>query len=103
MNYSGYSQVPQLECEDSRLLDQYPLQIPPADQPYRILELKTPYMRGDDVTKVQEALKKLNYKVTVDGTFGPRTRDAVMQFQKDRKLTPDGIVGPDIRKLLLGS
>jgi hypothetical protein len=103
LSFTGYSQFPLLECEDSRLLNNYPLQIPPTGEMERTLELKTPYMRGEDVVKVQEALKRLNYKVVADGTFGPRTRDAVMQFQKDRKLTPDGIVGPELRKLLCGS
>lgn len=32
-------------------------------------------------------------KVTVDGVFGPKTKEAVIQFQKLFNLTPDGIVG----------
>jgi metacaspase-1 len=100
LNYNGYSQVPQLECEDSRLLNNYPLQITPSDQPERMLFLTTPYLRGEDVQKIQEALKRLGYSVTPDGAFGPRTRDAVIQFQKDKKLKPDGIVGVELRKLL---
>src|SRR3954465_1084830 len=30
----------------------------------------------------------------VDGTFGPRTREAVTYYQTDHGLTPDGTVGP---------
>jgi hypothetical protein len=32
-------------------------------------------------------------KITVDGVFGPETEKAVKQFQKERGLTEDGIVG----------
>jgi hypothetical protein len=45
---------------------------------------------GDWVKRLQAALKL----PTVDGLFGPRTEAAVRQFQRDRALVPDGIVGP---------
>lgn len=32
--------------------------------------------------------------LVVDGAFGPRTRDAVIAFQKKNELLPDGVVGP---------
>lgn len=39
--------------------------------------------------------------IAVDGIFGPKTRKAVVAFQKRMKLTADGIVGPNTwRKLL---
>lgn len=44
---------------------------------------------------VQEALTRLGYDPgPIDGRSGPRTRAAVMQFQRDRRLVADGIVGP---------
>ncbi|NPV69191.1 MAG: L,D-transpeptidase family protein [Firmicutes bacterium] len=50
---------------------------------------------ADDVRLVQERLKALGYyRGDVDGFYGPLTAGAVMAFQRDRGLDPDGIVGP---------
>ena len=45
--------------------------------------------RGEDVKKVQAAVG-----ATADGIFGPKTKAAVIAFQKSKGLAPDGIVGP---------
>ncbi len=66
----------------------------------RTLSLKQPFMQGEDVQQVQEALVKLGYKVDVDGIFGPATAKAVKQFQQDKNLTVDGIVGQATRTAL---
>lgn len=51
--------------------------------------------RGPEVAAVQTRLKELGYNPgPSDGIFGSRTEAAVIQFQRDRGLTPDGIVGP---------
>ena len=58
-------------------------------------------MRGDDVKQLQKILKDLGYAVgTIDGIFGPMTDKAVKQYQKDRGLGRDGIVGPKTAKSL---
>lgn len=49
---------------------------------------------GEEVKKLQALLNRHGAKLDVDGDFGPRTKDAVMKFQRKFKLTPDGIVGP---------
>ena len=55
----------------------------------------------DNVKKVQQKLKDLGYNVTVDGSFGTQTRDAVIKLEKDLGLPNDnGIVGPDIMLVL---
>jgi hypothetical protein len=46
------------------------------------------------VRRVQTLLNKYGYKLGVDGDFGAKTKTAVVDFQKDRKLDADGIVGP---------
>ncbi|OCC01851.1 hypothetical protein BA190_26935 [Labrys sp. WJW] len=47
-----------------------------------------------DVLSIQTRLKTLGYDPgPLDNDFGPRTRAAVIAFQKARKLEPDGIVG----------
>ncbi|WP_078554977.1 N-acetylmuramoyl-L-alanine amidase [Bacillus alkalicellulosilyticus] len=55
----------------------------------RLLSLQSPFMRGDDVRRVQRALN-----VTADGLYGPVTERAVRNFQRSEGITVDGIVGP---------
>lgn len=45
--------------------------------------------KGEDVKKLQSYLN-----LCVDGIFGNMTEESVKQFQKENKLTPDGVVGP---------
>lgn len=51
--------------------------------------------RGEDVKTVQETLKQLGFQPgPVDGVFGAKTENAVIQFQEEHALYADGIVGP---------
>lgn len=48
-----------------------------------------------DVAELQRALRDLGYDPgPIDGYFGPRTRSAVLAFQRAAGLAVDGIVGP---------
>lgn len=48
-----------------------------------------------NVERVQRRLKALGYYTgSVDGDFGPKTKAAVVRFQKPRALGTSGIVGP---------
>jgi peptidoglycan hydrolase-like protein with peptidoglycan-binding domain/DNA invertase Pin-like site-specific DNA recombinase len=50
---------------------------------------------SDRVRTVQRRLRTLGYRPgPVDGQFGPRTRDAVVRFQRDRDLNVDGSIAP---------
>jgi hypothetical protein len=56
---------------------------------------------GPEVTALQQKLKDLGFDPKgVDGHFGKGTKDAVIAFQKDRGLDPDGKVGPGTRAAL---
>lgn len=50
-------------------------------------------MSGFAVVQVQDALRRLGFKVAVDGVFGKQTLSAVKEFQKQNNLTVDGVVG----------
>ncbi len=67
----------------------------------RLLKLTSPLMRGDDVKEIQQALINRGFSVTADGAFGQDTKDAVIAFQKQHGLSPDGKVGNSTRSVLL--
>ena len=50
--------------------------------------------KGADVSTLQTSLNRYSYGLNVDGSFGPKTEDAVRKFQKSKGLSVDGIVGP---------
>lgn len=50
-------------------------------------------MCGVSVKWVQWQLMQHGYFLDIDGIFGNKTRDAVMDFQESHHLNPDGIVG----------
>lgn len=62
----------------------------------RMLYLRSPMTRGDDVTALQHRLGSLGFDAGyVDGIFGPATERAVRDFQMNQGVTADGVVGPD--------
>ena len=70
---------------------------PPVNTPNltRSLKLTTKMMKGTDISDLQTYLNTQGYNSgTADGIFGPRTKNAVILFQRDHNLVPDGIVGP---------
>ena len=48
---------------------------------------------GEEVRRLQRALADLKYSVSVDGSYGNGTRDAVAAFQRRNGLTADGVAG----------
>lgn len=58
-------------------------------------------LKGDDVKRLQEALLGLHlYVGRVDGDFGPRTEQAVREYQRERGLAVDGIAGAQTLRAL---
>ncbi len=48
---------------------------------------------GVDVRSIQRLLTQRGFTATIDGAFGSGTKTAVVNFQRSRGLTADGIVG----------
>jgi chitosanase len=78
---------------DEEVLCGNPVRASAQDVEERLLLLQSPYMKGEDVLDVQQALVDAGLEVEVDGIFGPSTSEAVKKFQRRNDLTVDGIVG----------
>ena len=57
--------------------------------------------KGDHVVWLQKALINRGYVVDADGSFGSKTKAAVMSYQKSRGLKVDGYVGVDTHSAII--
>lgn len=63
----------------------------------RIIFMRRPMIRGEDVAELQSRLNSLGFDSgKVDGIYGPQTESAVVDFQNNRHLAEDGRVGPEV-------
>ncbi len=63
----------------------------------RLLYLRRPMFRGDDVGQLQRRLSALGFDPgRIDAIFGEDTVAAVTDFQRNAGLPPDGICGPSM-------
>ncbi len=61
----------------------------------RHVYLHSPMQRGDDIADLQLRLGSLGFDAgRIDGIFGPDTTRALLDFQRNTGLVPDGIAGP---------
>lgn len=68
---------------------------------YQLYYRKLFVIKNDHVLWLQNRLYELGYKIDRDRKFGPKTKQVVEQFQRDRKIDDDGYVGTDTTKELL--
>lgn len=57
--------------------------------------------RGDHVVWLQKALINRGHRVEVDGSFGSKTKAAVIDYQKSRGLSADGYAGVDTHRAIV--
>lgn len=57
--------------------------------------------RGETVRQLQRALNQVGYSLEVDGGFGPKTKAAVIDYQKKNNLRVDGVAGSETMGSLL--
>ena len=89
--------------------------LPTKDQPkiptFIFLKTLKKGVTNNDVKELQKFLNSKGFLIAKVGLgspshetnfFGPATRQALIQFQKFNKLTPDGILGPMTRKIING-
>ncbi len=63
----------------------------------RLLYLRRPMLRGEDVAELQSRFNSLGFDAgKVDSIFGPDTQRAVYEFQANRGLAEDGVAGPEV-------
>ena len=89
--YANYNNQPFIEEINGF---KYAYRLPFKSQPRKILRNGD---SGDDVKDMQSKLIKVGYYCgdsKADGDFGKRTQLAVIAFQLDHSLDPDGICGP---------
>ena len=58
--------------------------------------------KGPLAAAIQAALCDAGYSLDIDGEFGPRTENALREFQRKNNLEIDGVAGPATYAKLLG-
>lgn len=59
--------------------------------------------QGQDIASIQGQLNALGYNAgSADGDFGDATANAISDFQRDRGLDVDGVIGADTYRALMG-
>jgi hypothetical protein len=68
---------------------------PPPAPPWPGRYLKyPPLMQGSDVHTWQAQMRARGWTIGIDGQYGPQSKDVCTQFQREKGLGVDGIVGP---------
>lgn len=69
---------------------------PPPHPPWpgRYLMVQRPLMSGEDVRQWQQQMANRGWRISVDGVFGEQSRKVCVDFQVEKGLAVDGVVGP---------
>ncbi|GAA2141645.1 hypothetical protein GCM10009760_26020 [Kitasatospora kazusensis] len=62
--------------------------------PGRYLSVQSPMLSGDDVRQWQQQMADRGWNITADGWYGPASASIARQFQQEKGLGVDGVVGP---------
>lgn len=73
----------------------------PGPEQCRVLVTQEPFLAGNDVRRVQEALRAEGlHPGAIDGQYGPHTATAVRQFEAARGLVTTGVVCGNLYRML---
>jgi peptidoglycan hydrolase-like protein with peptidoglycan-binding domain len=77
-----------------------PVPLPPTGAgappwPGRYFELVDPLMSGADIAQWQAQMAVRGWQLAADGWYGSQSEAVCVQFQDEKGLTVDGVVGPD--------
>ncbi len=70
----------------------------PSCRYFPILKRNDGITQNEDVRYLQRLLNTNGYSVTTDGGFGPKTEQAVINFQNSKHIKADGILGAETWK-----
>lgn len=87
---TGYKPNPNGTGDDSQNSN-----VHPKDKYYRLIELKIPFMEGDDIEAWQTQMNWFQYGLDTDGVYGIESQKACLDLQRKRNLFVDGVIGPN--------
>ncbi|MFD5564537.1 peptidoglycan recognition protein family protein [Kitasatospora griseola] len=62
--------------------------------PGRYLRIQQPMLHGNDVRQWQQRMRDRGWRIDADGWYGPASAAVARQFQAEKGLGTDGVVGP---------
>ena len=66
----------------------------PSCRYFPLLKRNDAVTQNEDVRYLQRLLNASGFSLNTDGSFGAKTEQTVINFQKQQKIAADGIVGP---------
>jgi cell wall-associated NlpC family hydrolase len=70
------------------------MKIPQTPDGWHRFITQPPVMKGDDVRTWQLKMKGRGWRIRTDGVYDKASEDICVQFQREKKLEVDGVIGP---------